>query len=151
MLNRNLLRKRFYRWVYNAERIVNLEDALFKTSKTINRRKLKNGFSKYKKKVQEVKRLEYVRGKVDWFGDVRDKKTLSNSFQSWRDNIRRFKSARTFLCRSIKGVDKLMTNEAFTVWKSLVYQARKQVYISNIEELGKRQVEHDAQIKDLNK
>jgi hypothetical protein len=41
------------------------------TSKTIRRRKLRNAFNKYKNKVVEIKRLEYIRNKVDWFGDIR--------------------------------------------------------------------------------
>jgi hypothetical protein len=151
MLNRNLLRKRFAQWVLNAEFVVSLEDALFKTSKTIRRRKLRNNFMKLKKKVQEIKRLEYVRSKVHWFGDVRDGKTINNCFDAWKSYIRRYKSAKTFLHRSIKGVDKLMKNEAFGVWKHTVYKARKQVYLNNIEELGKRQEEHETQIKELHK
>ena len=72
MLNRNLLRRRFAQWAYNANYIVNIEDALFLTSKTIRRRKLRNAFNKYKKKVAEVKRVEYIIDKVDWFGGIRD-------------------------------------------------------------------------------
>jgi hypothetical protein len=46
---------------------------LFLTSKTIRRRKLKNAFAKYKKQVGEVKRMEHILGKVEWFGNVRDR------------------------------------------------------------------------------
>lgn len=31
-----------------------------------------------------------------------------------------------------------MTNEAFSLWKRALYDARRQVYHANIEELGKR-------------
>ena len=37
--------------------------------------------------------------------------------------------------RSIKGVDRLIANEAFTTWKGTYYQARRDVYTSNISEL----------------
>ena len=57
---------------------------------------------------------------------------------AWKEFIKRYKSAKTFLNRSIKGVDKLMKNESFGTWKNLVYKARKQVYLDNIEELEKR-------------
>lgn len=60
ILNRNLMRRRFFKWADNATFLVSLEDAVFKTSKTIRRRKMRNGFNKFKKKVQEAKRLEYI-------------------------------------------------------------------------------------------
>lgn len=69
-----------------------------------------------------MKRLDYVRSKVNWFGDVRDKKTLENCMDCWKSYIKRYKAAKRFLARSIKGVDSLMTNEAFGVWKNFMYQ-----------------------------
>lgn len=50
---------------------------------------------------------------------------------------------KAFLARSIRGVDKLISNEAFNTWKTLVFRARRQVYEENIEELEKRQVDHE--------
>jgi hypothetical protein len=94
---------------------------------------------RYKKKVQEMKRLDYIRSKVDWFGDVRDKKTLENCMDCWKAYIKRYQNAKKFLVRSIKGVDSLMTNEAFGTWKNYMYSQRKQVFFSNIEELERRQ------------
>jgi hypothetical protein len=43
----------------------------------------------------------------------------------WREYIKTYKSAKTFLIRSVKGVDKAMQNEAFTTWKNAIYHARK--------------------------
>jgi len=52
--------------------------------------------------------------------------------------------------RSIKGVDNLIKNDAFGVWKNVLYQQRKQVFFENIEELERRQVEHEHQVKEIN-
>jgi len=43
-----------------------------------------------------------------------------------------------------------MTNEAFGKWKNFMYSTRKQVFFSNIEELERRQAEHEEQIKEIN-
>lgn len=53
------------------------------------------------------------------------------------------KKAKTFLHRSIKGVDKSIKNDAFEMWKKTVYSQRKQVYLDNIDELKRRQVDHE--------
>jgi len=45
---------------------------------------------RYKKKVQEMKRLDYIKSKVDWFGDVRDNKVLENCMDCWKAYIRRY-------------------------------------------------------------
>ena len=60
ILDRNVLRKRFKQWVFNAEFIVSIEDALFLTSKTIARRRLRNGFASWARKAIEIKRRAYV-------------------------------------------------------------------------------------------
>ena len=36
-----------------------------------------------------------------------------------------------------------MKNESFSKWKNYMYSMRRQVYLSNIEELGKRQEDHE--------
>lgn len=93
---------------------------------------------RYKKKVQEQKRLEYIAKKVNWFGDVRDNKLLENCLDAWKAHIKRYQSAKKFLIRSIKGVDNLIVNEAFGTWKKCMYEMRKQVFHMNIEELERR-------------
>ena len=85
-----------------------------------------------------MKRAEYVTSKVEWFGAVRDRQVLDKCYDTWKCYIRRYKMAKTFLARSTRGVDKLMTNEAFSLWKTLVFRARRQVFVENIEELEKR-------------
>lgn len=121
MLNRNFLRHRFAQWANNTFFIVSLEDAVWKSSKTIAKRKLRNAFAKYRQKVKEMKRLDYIRDKVNWFADVRDNKLLENCIDAWKSYIQRYINAKKFLKRSIKGVDNLMANEAFGVWKDCMY------------------------------
>lgn len=41
---------------------------------------------------------------------------------TWKAYIKRYKNAKKFLLRSIKGVDSLMTNEAFGKWKTFIYE-----------------------------
>lgn len=74
MLNRNQVGKRFYQWLNNTKYVCSLEDALFMTSKTIRRRKLRNAFNKYKQKAKEAKRVDFIINKVGWFGNIRDSK-----------------------------------------------------------------------------
>ncbi len=125
MLNRNLLRHRFAQWSNNTFYINSLEDAVWKSSKTLQRHKVKSAFLRYKKKVQEMKRLDYVKNKVNWFGDVRDKKVLEDCMDCWKTYIKRYQNAKKFLVRSIKGVDNLIANEAFSKWKNHMYTERK--------------------------
>ncbi len=88
MLNRNLMRVRFSQWAHNTFFIVSLEDAVWKSSKTIERRRLRNAFNKYKNQVKEAKRLEYIANKVDWFGSVRDQKTIDICWDTWKAYIK---------------------------------------------------------------
>lgn len=143
MLNRNLMRRKYEHWAEYAFKVTSLEDAVWKSSKTIMRRKLRNAFNKYRKQVQQEKRLAYIKNKVDWFGNVRDRKTLENCIDAWKAYISRYQRAKTFLMRSIRGVDKLISNEAFSLWKRTLYDARRQVYHVNIEELGRRKRDHE--------
>ncbi len=78
MLNRNLMRRKFEQWANSAFYVASLEDAVWKSSKTIQRRKLRNAFARYKKNVQELKRLDYIRNKVNWFGDTRNRRSLED-------------------------------------------------------------------------
>ena len=130
-----MLRKHIIEWAENAWFISCIENGLNKATKTIERRRMKNGFDGYKQKVKEIKREEYVISRVKWFDIVRNKKTTAIVLDAWQYYVRRFKNARTFLIRSVKGVDRLISNEAFTVWKGVYFQARRDVYTSNIQEL----------------
>jgi len=76
MLNRNHLRHFFGRWANTSYYYTSVEDAVFKSSKTLARRKLRNGFNKYREKVKELRRLEYIAKKVDWFDGIRQSKSL---------------------------------------------------------------------------
>lgn len=84
------MRRKFELWAENAFYVSSIEDAIWKSSKTIQRRKLRNGFMRYKKKVQEMKRLDYIKNKVDWFGSVRDRKTLEECIDAWKAHIQRW-------------------------------------------------------------
>lgn len=37
-----------------------------------------------------MKRLEYVKNKVNWFGDVRDNKLLENCMDAWKAHIKQY-------------------------------------------------------------
>ena len=141
------MRRRFEAWAQSAFYVSSIEDAIWKSSKTIQRRKLRNAFARYKQRVQELKRVDYIRNKVDWFGDTRNRRGLEDVLIQWKAFVKTQKNAKKFLVRSIKGIDNHIKNEAFGVWKSALYQYRKQVYIMNIEELGRRQEEHEEQVK----
>ena len=110
---------------------------------------MRNAFNRYKLKVKEAKRLDYVKTKVDWFGNVRDHTLLENCIDAWKLYVKLYKNAKKFLVRATRGIDKVMTAESFTVWKSAMYAARRQVYITNIEELERRQEDHEQQKKEL--
>ena len=52
---------------------------------------MRNGFNIFKKKVQEVKRLEHIAQKVNWFEDVRGRKTTDLCFDAWKEYIKTYK------------------------------------------------------------
>lgn len=108
-------------WAENSWFIKSLETGLWKATKTIERRRLRNAFIKYLAKVREVKREEYVMMRVYWFERARNKKLEGICIDAWRSYVKRFKAGRTFLLRSIKGVDRLIANDAFTTWKGTYF------------------------------
>jgi hypothetical protein len=63
---------------------------------------------KYKQRYAELKREEYIMKKVDWFIEARHKKVNGNVLDAWKYAVKRFKDARTFLLRAIRGVDRLI-------------------------------------------
>ena len=71
--------------------------------------------------MQEAKRLDYIKGKVEWFGNVRDHKSIDECWASWKEYVKRQQNAKKFLLRSIKGIDKVMKNESFSQWKNYMY------------------------------
>ena len=82
---------------------------------------MRNAFNKYKKKVQEVKRVEYIAQKVNWFDNVRARKSIDICYDAWKEFIKGYRQAKVFLNRSIKGVDKSIKNDAFELWKKMVF------------------------------
>ncbi len=68
-----------------------------------------------------------------------------------KEYCKRYKKAKKFLARSIRGVNKLMANEAFNIWKGTNNTATQMVYMEQIEELSRREEEHVEQIKTLNR
>ena len=122
MINRNLVKHRFYQWHANSMVLMNLEDAIFKTSKTIQRRRLRNAFNKYKKKVGEIKRAEHIATKEKWFASIRNRHSIDECFSTWKEYIKQYKLAKKFLIRSIKGVDKSLMNDAIEKWKKIVFE-----------------------------
>jgi hypothetical protein len=138
------MHKRLAQWAENAWFISCLDDGLWKATKTIERRRLKNAFDKYKQQVKEVKREEFINHKVDWFIGVHNKKLSANVYDAWVYAIKRFKKGKIFLIRSIIGVDRLIANDAFNNWKSAHFTARRDVYHENIAELQRRQKAHES-------
>jgi hypothetical protein len=67
MLNRNSCRARFHQWANVVCFMGDLESGLFMTQKTMRRKKMRNGFLRFKNKVKEFKRQEYVAHKCMWF------------------------------------------------------------------------------------
>ena len=146
ILNRNALRRKLITWAENTWMITCLDDGLWKATKTLERRRTKNAFELYRQQVQEQKREELIISKSNWMVQKRDKKQMDNVFDAWVGAIKRYKNAKVFLSRSIKGVDRLIANEAFTLWKGANFQARRNIYHENIAELQRRQREHETQI-----
>jgi len=151
IINRNQLRRHIAVWAENAWLIRCLEAGLWKATKRIERRRLRNTFERYLAKVKEAKREEYILGRVRWFASARAKRLQDVVTDAWKAYVRRFKSARTFLLRSIKGVDRLIANESFTVWKTVYFTARREVYHANIAELQRRKRGHEQHIGELNR
>ena len=69
-----MLKRNLEQWAENTWFIRSLETGLWKATKTIQRRRLRNAFEKYTSQIAEVKREEYVMGRVRWFDSVRQKK-----------------------------------------------------------------------------
>jgi len=67
ILNRNALRSKLIVWAENAWFISCLEAALWKSTKTIDRRRMRNAFMRYKQRTLDLKREEFILKKVDWF------------------------------------------------------------------------------------
>jgi hypothetical protein len=83
LINRNALKKMLIVWAENAWFAATLEKGLWKATKTVDRRRMKNGFDRYLLKVKEIKREEYIMNKVAWFQKCREKKTCDNVFDAW--------------------------------------------------------------------
>lgn len=138
-----MLRKRFLQWKENSEFVGGLEDAVWKTSKTIRKRKLKNAFNKFKVKTKEVKREAYIQTKTEWFALLRNTQSLDIVVDAWKAYVKKWKKAKRWLTRGIKTVDTTIKNDAFEKWKDMVNSSKKMVFMSNIEELESRQAEHE--------
>jgi hypothetical protein len=67
IINRSQMHKRLTQWAENTWFIACLDDGLWKATKTIERRRLRNAFEKYKQQVKEVRREDYILHKVKWF------------------------------------------------------------------------------------
>ena len=67
IINRNALSKMLSTWAENTWFINCMETALWKSTKTIQRRRLRNAFETYKLRIKEAKREEYILSKVQWF------------------------------------------------------------------------------------
>lgn len=83
------------------------------------RRRLRNNFNKYHRKVKELRRFDHIIKRVQWFGETRSRTTKNDCYQSWRLYIKRYKLAKKFILRSSNSLDKQLVNEGFSVWKQM--------------------------------
>lgn len=147
MVNRIMMKQRFKQWVGSTEYIVGVQDAAELGAKIMARRRLRNNFNKYLRKVREVKRLEHIQNRVAWFNQTRSAATANDCYQSWKLYIKRSKLAKKFILRSSNSLDKQLINEGFSVWKQMCSKKRQKLYLDHIEELEKRKAEHEEQIQ----
>lgn len=147
MTNRIMMRHRFKQWVANTEYILGIHEGAVLGAKVMAKRRLRNNYQKWLGKVKEVRRTEHIAKKASWFTDTRASTSKNDCFQSWRLFVKQHKLAKKFLARCASSIDKQMANEAFSIWKQMCSVKRQKVYLDNIEELGRRKVEHEEQIK----
>jgi hypothetical protein len=72
MVNRIMMKQRFRQWVASTEYIVGIQDGAELGAKIMNRRRLRNNFHKFLRKVKENKRLEHISKRVSWFNGTRN-------------------------------------------------------------------------------
>lgn len=137
-----MLKYRWQQWVANIKYQQDKEDGFELAEKIFKKRKLRNNFNKYLAKTKELRRVENVRKRCDWFVQTRSKQSQHDCYQSWRLYIKRQKLAKKVLVRSCQSLDKQLVNEGFNKWKQMVSYKRQKVYLDNIEELNRRQEEH---------
>lgn len=112
-VDRKRMKAFLLRWGRASERIADLETALFKSSKTCYKNKLRNNFNKWKAQTRAKARAENIVERMKWMIAVRDKNTLQDCFQEIRLSNKRFATARRLLGRAIDGVQRNFENDAF--------------------------------------
>ena len=120
-----------------------IEQGTLRAEKTIQKKKLKNAFDKYRGKKNMVKREAHINGKVEWFNHLRNYQNNDKIFYAWKAYVQRYKKAKKYLAKGIRNVSHSICDDAFDKWKKLVHSQKTMVFMSNIEELENRQVEHD--------
>jgi len=101
-----MLKYRWQQWVVNIKYQQDKEDGFELAEKIFKKRKLRNNFNKYLAKTKELRRVENVRKRCDWFVQTRSKQSLHDCYQSWRLYIKRQKLAKKVLVRSCQSLDK---------------------------------------------
>lgn len=91
-----------------------------KGSKVMQRRRLRNNFNKYRKKVMELKRKEFIEKKSDWFKALREGTTTKDVWFTWLLYIRQYKLAKKFLFRANNGVERNLKSDAFCIWRKIL-------------------------------
>ena len=114
-----MMKQRFRKWVGSVEYIVGIQDGAELGAKVMARRRLRNNFHKYHRKVKELKRYDHIIKRVQWFNETRSATTMNDCYQSWRLYIKRYKLAKKFILRSSNSLDKQLVNEGFSIWKQL--------------------------------
>jgi len=149
MFCRKSLRIFFDYWVQGAVKIHNLEDGIFKTAKTVYRKRLRANFIKFRDQCAKEKRGEFVKNRMLWFAQNRRSATKKDVWMSWLMFIKQYKLAKKFLNRANNCIGRNLESDAFSIWRGLVAKHNEDLYESNIEELHKRQDDHKMSISKM--
>ena len=151
MVDRKRIRRCYNRWLVVTERLNELERSVALTAKTVYRHRLRNNFLKFRKQAAAAKRHEFVEKKCDWFEAQRQHLTKREVWQSWLMFMRSFKLAKKFLNRANKGVERNRKFDVMARWKQAIATHTQNIYQENIDELKRRQVDHQNQIQKVKK
>ena len=117
MVDRKLMRAYFIKWVGGAIKLQNLEDALFKSSKTCYKNKLRNNFIKFRDQTRAKSRAEHIEARCVWLNSVRKAATTKDVWYELVAHKKRVQLAKRFLNRAINGIDRNDKSDAFARWK----------------------------------
>ena len=83
-VDRKRIRAFFKRWVAGAKKLDDLETALFKSSKTAYKNKLRNNFNKWKVQAKAKLRAATIENRCQWLISVREKATIKDLWNQFK-------------------------------------------------------------------